>query len=379
MFRKVGVILVVLSAAACASPNKESDKGISIPCEVQNEYGAIGCGTVPLSLKEDVSQKFKEVCPIDLESNPDRTLACLNENKDNPVEAYRLGNLEFYGHHVEQNIQNGLELIQFSVGNNYPEAMLWLAKFYEAKKEYNKSLTLIKDAAELGNPLAMYSLGFRYSKGIGVEKDQKLAFKWLNMSKDYVSASYTEMATIYLNNGDVDKFIEYNKKARNKKYWFADVELAALSLGHISGYENYQDLNEAEKYAQELIDHKVAVGYFIKAQILSLRANDKPNVEICILYNKAFDGGYHSAGINLGVEYLNGHNCDADFSKALSVFNNLYENSIGDVKVLAAVNLGTIYLNGLGVTRDLNKSKEYLQYAANLGYQPAIDMLNSLN
>lgn len=379
MLRKVGVIFIVLSAAACASPNKESDKGILIPCEVQNEYGAIGCGTVPLSLKTDVSQKFTEICPLELEVNVDRTLACLKENKNNPVEAYRLGNLEFYGKHVKQNTQSGLNLINFSAESNYPEAMIWLAKFYDAQKEYHKSSALINDAAELGNPLAMYSLGFRYSKGIGVEKDQKKAFKWLNMSKDYVPASYTEMATIYLNNGNVDKFIEYNKKARNKKYWFADVELAALALGHISGYENYQDLNEAEKYAQELIDHKVAVGYFIKAQILSLRANDRPNIEICMLYKKALDGGYHSAGINLGVEYLNGYNCDVDFSKALSIFDNLYKNTVGDVKVLAAVNLGTIYLNGLGVTRDLNKSKEYLQYAANVGYPPAIDMLNSLN
>ncbi|MEB6677410.1 SEL1-like repeat protein [Acinetobacter haemolyticus] len=379
MLRKVGVIFVVLSATACASPSKESDKGISIPCEVQNEYGAIGCGTVPLSLKEDVSQKFKEVCPIDLETDPDRTLACLKENKDNPVEAYRLGNLEFYGHHVEQNIQNGLELIQFSVGNNYPEAMLWLAKFYEAQKEYNKSLTLIKDAAELGNPLAMYSLGFRYSKGIGVTANKELAFKWLNMSKDYVPASYTEMATLYFESGDVEKFIEYNEKARSKKYWFADVELAILALGQVSGYENYQDLKKAEKYAQELITNKVAVGYAIKAQTLSMMSNNKPNAEICSLYKKAFDGGYHSAGINLGAEYLTGDNCDVDFSKALSIFDNLYKNTDGDVKVLAAVNLGTIYLNGLGVTRDLNKSKEYLQYAANVGYPPAIDMLNSLN
>ncbi|WP_332604545.1 tetratricopeptide repeat protein [Acinetobacter sp. ESBL14] len=377
MFRKIGIICVVLSATACANPNRESSKGILIPCEVQNEYGAIGCGTVPLSLKEDISQKFTETCPLEFDANPDRTLACLNGKKDNPVEAHRLGNLEFYGKYVEQDIQSGLNLIQFSANHKYPEAMLWLAKFYDAQKEYNKSFALIKDAADLGNPLAMYSLGFRYSKGIGVPANQELAFKWLNMSKDYVPASYTEMATLFLNNGDVSKFIEYNKEARSKKYWFADVELAVLTLGEIEGYESYQNLNEAEDYAQELIDKNVAVGYFIKSKILSIKAKDEPNKEICELYRKAFEGGYSSAGINLGVEYLNGNNCAEDFSKAFSIFNNIYENTNGEVKILAAVNLGTIYLNGLGVKSDERKARQYLEYAANLGYQPAKDMLNS--
>ncbi|MBP2543657.1 SEL1-like repeat protein [Acinetobacter guillouiae] len=45
---------------------------------------------------------------------------------------------------------------------------------------------------------------------------------------------------------------------------------------------------------------------------------------------------------------------------------------------MSATNLGYMYLNGLGVPVDLNKSKEYLQYASNLGYQPAIDMLSQI-
>ncbi|WP_315077785.1 tetratricopeptide repeat protein [Acinetobacter guillouiae] len=377
MFRKLTILVISIGINACANSNTEQ-KSLTMSCEVQNEYGSIGCGIVPLSINKEISKKFKDECPFENKSVDDNYINCLRNHKEKPLEAFKLGNIEFYGNHVKQDIKNGLDLIKFSSDQKYPEAMVWLAKFYDSLGETDKSFKLIKEAAQLENPLAMYSLGFRYSKGIGVNADKEIAFKWLNESKEYVPAAYSEMATIYLNDGDVNKFIEYNNKALDEKYWFANVELAVLYLGGVPGYEGYRDLEKSKKYAQELINKKISVGYFIDAQILEIESNKIPNSKICELYKQAYDGGFMLAGINLSSEYLLGNNCSKNYESALKIFRNIFLNTIGETKIMSATNLGYMYLNGLGVPVDLNKSKEYLQYASNLGYQPAIDMLSQI-
>lgn len=374
MSKKIAILIISIGISACANSNTEQ-KGLTMSCEVQNEYGAVGCGVVPLSINKEISKKFKEECQLDDKSINDNYINCLRKYKDQPLEAFKLGNIEFY---ENQNIENGLDLIKFSSNQKYPEAMIWLAKFYDSLGETDKSFRLIKEAAELENPLAIYSLGFRYSKGIGVDADKVLALKWLEVSKGYVPAAYSEMASIYLSDGDVNKFIEYNNKALDGKYWFANVDLAILYLGGIPGYEGYKDLDVAKKYAQELINKKISVGYFISSQILEIESNKLPNSKICEFYKQAYDGGFMLAGINLASEYISGSNCPKNYKGALKIFQDVFLNTTGETKKMSATNLGYIYLNGLGVSRDLNKSKEYLQYAANFGYQPAIDMLDKI-
>lgn len=371
------MLVISIGISACANSNTEK-KSLTMPCEVQNEYGSIGCGIVPLSINKEISKKFNDECSSENKKIDENYVNCLRDYKAKPLEAFKLGNIEFYGNHVNQNIKNGLDLIKFSADQKYPEAMVWLAKFYDSLGETDKSFKLIKEAAELENPLAMYSLGFRYSKGIGVNADKKTAFKWLNESKEYVPAAYSEMATIYLNDGNVNKFIEYNNKALDGKYWFSNVDLAILYLGSVPGYEKYRDLEKSKFYAKDLINKKIPVGYFINAQILEIESNKIPNLEICKLYNQAYNGGFMLAGINLSSEYLSGKNCPKNYESALIIFNNIFLNTSGETKIMSATNLGYMYLNGVGVPVDLNKSKEYLQYASNLGYQPATEMLNQI-
>lgn len=377
MFRKLTTLVILIGISACTNSNIEKNS-LTIPCEVQNEYGAVGCGSVPLSINEEINKKFKYECSLENKGIDDNYINCLRKHKNKPMEAFKLGNIEFYGNHVNQNIQNGMDLIEFSSNQKYPEAMVWLAKFYDSLGETDKSFLLIKEAAELENPLAMYSLGFRYSKGLGVNRNKELAIKWLSLSKDYVPAAYSEIATIYLEDGYVDKFIEYNNKALYEKYWFANVELAILYLGGIPGYESYRDLTKSKKCAQELIDKKIPVGYFINAQILEIESNKLPNSKICELYKQAYDKRFMLAGINLSNEYLSGVNCSINYEEAIKIFKNIFINTTGETKIMSATNLGYMYLNGLGVTRDKTKARMYLEYASNLGFQPAKDMLEKL-
>lgn len=369
---------MLLALGACASNKKElkNEEELLVQCEVKNIYGVIGCGKVPVSAIEDLSYKYKEKCPQPLNNKYSlKDISCLEENRNSPIEAYRLGNLKVFGESIEKDIKGGMELIEYSSKNKYPEAMTWLAKVYESQGEYSKGFSLIKEAADLGNPLAMYSLGFHYNRGIGVEENKDLALFWLNKSKKYIPAAYSEMAIIHFDKGDVASFITLNEEAISRKYWFSYVDLAILALGEASGYESYKDLNKANVYAEELIKNNVPVGYFIKAKILESQSN---NSQICEYYKKAFINGYFPAGISLAHEYLNGINCDKNYNEALKILKNLYESGSDEEKIQAAHSLGYAYMNGLGVERNNDEAKRYLLISAKAGHEPSQELLNKI-
>ncbi|MBP5545230.1 MAG: sel1 repeat family protein [Kiritimatiellae bacterium] len=58
------------------------------------------------------------------------------------------------------------------------EAMKWIRRRAKAMADREGDLESVRKRAEAGDAAAQRNLGFRYSQGIDVEKDEKLAFKW---------------------------------------------------------------------------------------------------------------------------------------------------------------------------------------------------------
>jgi len=375
MFRIIMSPLIILILVSCANTTTNNDIGIYVPCEVESEYGTIGCGTIPLSTNNEVNKKFKEICFI---KNKEYNLQCLNNNKNNPLEAYKLGNIKYFSSKNQNEVNEGINLIEYSAKNQYPEALLWLSKYYQHKGDLKKSFTLMEEAANLENPLAIYGLGYRYNRGLGIEKDSNKAINLLNISKNYVPVSYSEIASIHLNNGDIDGFIKNSKIAKKNKYWFANVDLAILALGQISGAEQYKNIGQAKEYAEELISNQIPVGYFINSQVLEIKSNGLPESKICENLKKSYVLGFLPAGINLSNEYIFGHNCNVNYKEAFNILENLYLSDLLDIKIMAAANLGYIYANGLGVDRNITIAKKYLNYAINNNYQPALETLKAI-
>lgn len=351
---------------------------IFVPCEIANEYGNIGCGQIPISVNNEVNSKLTPHCQIDFKNFNDSSKSCLEKNSKSPADAYLLGNLKYYGEFFDKNEIEGLKYIEYAADQKNPQAKFWIAKKMETEGNINFATNLIKEAANLGNPLAIHSLGARYSRGIGVDRNLDQALLLLNQSKEFIPASFSEIALIELQRGDIDGFINNNNIAIDKKYWFAYADLAVLYLGEMPNLESYRDLEKVSYFSNKLIEHNVAVGYALKARVLQYKSEGFANPEICDLYKLSFDKGYLSAGLSVGAEYLLGNNCSKNYKLALNIFNSLYSQQDKEIKIMAASNLGYIYLNGLGVNRDLNKLKEYLQYASNLGYQPATEMLSKI-
>ena len=354
-----------LSACTNSKINTIEEKNsniILIPCEIGNEYGVIKCGQIPISLKSEVNQKLIPNCQIDFENFNDNNKKCLEQNDKRSADAYTLGNLKYYGEFYDKNEIDGLKYIEYAAEHQNPQAKFWLAKKVEAEGDISSATILIKEAANLGNPLAIHSLGARYIRGIGVDKN-------LDQSKEYIPASFSEIALIDLQKGNIEGFIKNNNIAIDKKYWFAYGDLAILYLGESPNTESYRNLDKVNDLSNKLIEHNIAVGYTLKAKALQYQSIGGINPEICKLYKKSFEKGYMPAGLGLGAEYLLGNNCAKDYRLALTIFNSLYEQSNIEIKIISASNLGYMYLNGYGVPLDKNKSREYLEYAANQGYQ----------
>lgn len=381
--KKIILFIIILLVASCVRVGNKTEERLYssekflINCEVENEYGIINCGQVPLTLSEKNQSKFKRICNVNYSGFNNDDLSCLEKYKNNPVEAYILGRLMFDGDYVSKNINNGISLIDFSASKGYPEALNFLSKYYQTKGDLLKSTYFIEQSAAFENPLAIYSLGYRYSRGIGVYPNKIKAIELLQKSKIYMPSAYHELALISLKDGNVSKFLELSNQARQKKYWYANIDIALLYLGQINNFENYKDVGKAELYINEIVDRNISVGYFLKAQLL-VEINPKNNNEICENYRLAYDKGLGLAGVSLGAEYLTGKHCDKNYPKAFTIFSNLVNSSNDEIKILSSTNLAYMYLNGLGVKKDISKARQLYTYSAEKGYQPAADMLKKV-
>jgi TPR repeat protein len=67
-----------------------------------------------------------------------------------------------------------------------PRAQAMLGFMYEnglgAPQAYDVAAELYAEAAERGDPSGQYLLGLMYDKGHGVDRDDVLAYKWLNLA-----------------------------------------------------------------------------------------------------------------------------------------------------------------------------------------------------
>ncbi|NHB59036.1 sel1 repeat family protein [Acinetobacter sp. 194] len=214
---KLTLSLVMMVGLEGCENNKDYSKvknNVTTGCVVYNsEYGSIECDNIPISLNLKVNKKLIEYCSFKIESVEKKDIQCLEKYKDEPIESYVLGNLQYNGYFVDKDEKQGLDLIIKSSEKNNPEALLWLSKYYDTKGDNNLSIEYLKKSSQLEYPLAMYNLGYKYSRGLGINKNYIEAKQWLDKSKEHIPASYSELAIIALTNDkNVKEFIRLNEK-----------------------------------------------------------------------------------------------------------------------------------------------------------------------
>ena len=229
--------------------------------------------------------------------------------------------------------------LQYIVNNfKLPKFEYLLADYYHSHKKYNASYNLALSAAEKGNVGAQAFLGFLYSKGFGVVKDEAESFKWTEKSAKQGNANaqynlaknYSEGRNVVVK--DIAKAIKWHKEAAKQNF-----VKSMNSLGFI--YENKKDYEKSVFW-----------------------------------YRKAAEKGLPMAQFNLGISYEYGRGVDKDLNQAFI----WYKDSSNNGYPLAHVNLGLMYARGVVIEKDLGKAKILMKKAYDSG-DPSASRLAKLN
>lgn len=271
----------------------------------------------------------------------------------------------------------------------------------------DRAFELFKQAAQLGDFLALYNLGYYYFKGIStnqnyvnaesnlleaIQKNPKFmpAFQILaqiydkggfgldiNYSKafemysrasecgdkiaDFNIASYYKRGLI---NGvpDYKKSLEYYLKA--KEYWEAHIKPAGLVAHQIAEFYLYgfgmePDLDKAILYLKESIDKGFFEAYMNLATAYHEKEDFKNAFQSLLL---GYEKGVMQVCNNLGDCYYYGRGTEKSFEKAYEVFMKGAENS-----PLCKYRQSELLRKGEGVAQNTNQALSLLREAAETG------------
>lgn len=175
------------------------------------------------------------------------------------------------------------------------------------RKNYKKAFKLLLPCAEIGVPHAQNLVGYFYSEGISVSKDEKKAFYWFKKAAE-------------------TKFLSSTTKENHA------TALSNLAMMYEKG--------------------------------LGTKKNSK---KAFLLYEKAAELGDIVSQCNLSVMYEEGRGITKDIVKAIHWCKKAAK--LGDE--IAQYNLGLSYLDGNGVKKNKRFAKIWLQKAADNGYKEA--------
>ena len=207
-----------------------------------------------------------------------------------------------------------------------------LYEYYGDNGDKNNARKWLEFLAENSNDVLDQSMvGFCFLNGRGVEKDYKLAFKWLEKAaKNGDAEGQYLLGNMYYEGFGVQK--DYNKAIELVKKSAAQglaKAQSALGLMYARGQGTQQNYKEAFKW-----------------------------------YEKAAKQGNNNAQCILGEMYLKGDGADQNYELAAQWL----EKSANQNNPEAMHMLGNLYFEGRGVKKDINKSLELAKKSAELGY-----------
>lgn len=198
------------------------------------------------------------------------------------------------------------------------------------KNKYKEAFPLIKEAAENGNPRAMYIMIRYYSFGYeAVSIDEGDCFDWGEKS-----FAYKEPLSMY---GYACWCLEESSNERKKIYTQIFNEIESLA-------------EREDIIAQVVLGDMYRLGHGVGQDYSKA-------VE---WYKKAAEQGYADAQYNLGVMYRDGNGVRQDYSKAVEWYKKAAEQGVAQ----AQCNLGSMYYNGNGVRQDYSKAFNWYRIAS---------------
>lgn len=214
------------------------------------------------------------------------------------------------------------------------EAMAWLglcidrdaahvdsAKVWYTDAIENGAIEWFIEKAEEGVPQIQAQLGYCYTNGIGVEKDENKGLHWTRQSAEKGNARGQFNLGVYFQEmNDMEKAVEYYTKSANQGYVYAQ-----HNLGRIYSV-NFQDKAKAIYWYEKAANQEYPLSQSKLAALYLDMDDEYYNRQAFSLLRKAANAEEKSAYNNLGYCYATGKGTNRNIQEALVWFRKAADN-----------------------------------------------------
>lgn len=262
----------------------------------------------------------------------------------------------------EQDI--ALDVLNQLVREQNPKAIALLAEIKLQKRNYEEGITLMEQAASLGDKNAMFNVGVIFDNGKYCEKDPYKAAMWYQKAAELGDAQSMENLGYLLEKGPEElrnekaAFDLYNKAAENglNDAW------NDVATCYKRGIGIEQSAKKAQEYYLKAAQYgNPAKAYYNLFMLFSDGIACSPDHEEALKWiTKAAEMDLPEACWHLGKLYEIGLGVEKDPNQAFRWFNIAADK--GEPRVM--LEIGKMYLNGTVVDRDTRKGFEYIKKAS---------------
>ena len=258
--------------------------------------------------------------------------------------------------------ENYAKLIEKPLFTDTSQSLLENGNAAKERHDYKAAMDYYLKAANYGNGEAMDRIAELYNNGLGVPKDDSIAYQWYKKSAE---AGFPEgmedfaFACSYGFSGNKENglALEWFKRAGNAGRFGAYVTAGDFYRDGTGTTVNY---TEAKKYYELAAKHGVAVAFNQLALLYADGNGVEKNLEKAKeLYLKAVEKNNVAAMKNLGTMLYNSQN----YSEAFKWYKKAAD--LGDAD--ASFMLGWQYEFGQGVTNDMLQAQENYRKSAQNG------------
>lgn len=246
-----------------------------------------------------------------------------------------------------------------------PRNML-TAEIYAEPMQMSLAIEAVRASAGNGDSGAAFSLGFAYSKGVGVPQDWTQAVQWYQKSaaQGYQAAA-VNLGVMYLQGTGVAQ-----SPSDAIKHFQQAVTLGSLHAMHILG-TIYQAQDRASKAFALFLQGATAGDSHAAFSLAKAYMTGKGVVqnfpESIRWFTYSAEQGNDNAQTNLGVTYMLGKAAPKNQAAAVHWFSMAAKQG----NPSAQLNLGVSRMYGRGVEKDVVKAAEWFQLAGRQGVKQA--------
>lgn len=302
---------------------------------------------------------------------------------------FRLSNAIAGGRGIEADEATAVKWLERSASNGFVPAQLSLATRYDqgrgVEKNNREAINWYRRASETGSPLAQRILGSKYLFGDGVDEDPKEALKWLTAAADAGEpGALSNLGFAYTTGKGVAKdearAFDFYQQAADRGLIRAMLVVGAM---HESGRGTPKDpIKAAEAYQNALLSGDEIGGVRLGALVATGALDDRVNPQDAVPWvaSAAKQGDMASVGWLRAQSEQGNHRATGRLAHVLieteddrEVALKLYQNAAANGDAFAQFQLGELYATGDGVEQDYVQAHKWMNIAATLGYQSAIE------